>query len=47
MKGILLDENLPTRLRFQPSLPVVPLTMPGGSPSDTELGAFARRDERS
>ena len=37
MKGFLLDENLPTRLRFTPSLPVVPLSTLGASPTDTAV----------
>jgi hypothetical protein len=37
MKGFLLDENLPTRLLFSPSLPVVPLTHIASNPSDTQI----------
>lgn len=42
MKGILLDQNLPVRLRFAPSLPVFHATALGPSPSDTELWRHAR-----
>lgn len=37
MKGFLLDENLPTRLTFSPSLPVCHAREFGGNPTDGEL----------
>ena len=45
MKGFLLDENLPTRLRFTPSLSIVPFSALGASPSDSEVWEYARREE--
>lgn len=45
MKGFLLDENLPIRLRFTPSLPVIPFSTLGSSPSDTAVWEFAMREE--
>lgn len=45
MKGLLLDENLPVRLTFQPSLPVVSTSVLGASPSDTQVWEYARREE--
>ena len=45
MKGFLLDENLPVRLRFTPSLPVISVSALGASPSDTAVWEFAQRDE--
>ncbi len=45
MKGFLLDENLPTRLRFTPSLPIVPFSALGASPSDSEVWEYARREK--
>jgi len=45
MKGFLLDENLPARLRFTPSLPVVSISTLGTSPSDTAVWELARREE--
>ena len=42
MKGFLLDENLPSKLRFEPSLPVVHARDLGESPSDTELWGYCK-----
>ena len=45
MKGFLFDENLPSRITFTPSLPVVLSSSLGQSPSDTQLWDLAMRDE--
>ena len=45
MKGYLLDENLPGRLRFSPGLPLVPASALGASPTDTQVWDFARARE--
>ena len=45
MKGILLDENLPTRLRFTPSLRVVHFSKAGKNPNDTQIWEFAKQNE--
>ena len=45
MKGFLLDENLPIRLRFTPSLPLVSLSALGTSRSDSEVWEFAKGEE--
>ena len=45
MKGYLLDENLPARLRFSPSLPVQAGAELGPSASDSALWEFARQRE--
>ena len=45
MKGILLDQNLPVRLRFTPSLPVVHATRFGANPGDSELWRLAREHD--
>ena len=42
MKGFLLDENLPTRLTFSPSLPVSHARDLGENPSDSELWDLAK-----
>jgi predicted nuclease of predicted toxin-antitoxin system len=42
MKGILLDQNLPVRLRFTPALPVIHATAFGPSPKDGALRHHAR-----
>jgi predicted nuclease of predicted toxin-antitoxin system len=43
MKGFLLDQNLPSRLRFKPRLPLVSLSDLGANPTDTQVWVFARR----
>jgi predicted nuclease of predicted toxin-antitoxin system len=43
MKGFLFDQNLPSRLRFEPSLPSVPLSDLGPKPTDTQVWEFARQ----
>ncbi len=45
MKGYLFDENLPVRLRFTPSLPVIHATRIADSPTDTELWEYARTNQ--
>jgi predicted nuclease of predicted toxin-antitoxin system len=45
MKGFLLDENLPSRLTFSPSLPVVSFSAAGKNPTDSQLWEFARSRE--
>jgi predicted nuclease of predicted toxin-antitoxin system len=45
MKGFLFDENLPSRLKFSPSLPVIAATSVGPSPTDSALWEFARTGE--
>lgn len=42
MKGWLLDQNLPARLTFTPTLPLIPATLLGRSPTDTVLWDHAR-----
>lgn len=42
MKGFLFDENLPRRLIFTPSLPVIFSTSLGTHPSDTTLWNHGR-----
>lgn len=42
MKGFLFDENLPHRLTFQPSGPIVHATTLGASPTDRQLWEHAR-----
>lgn len=42
MNGFLFDENLPHRLTFKPSLPVVHSTSLGERPSDTTIWNYAR-----
>ena len=44
MKGLLLDENLPYRLRFPVALPVVHSTDLGNSVSDTDLWNYSKEN---
>ncbi len=44
MKGWLLDQNLPSRLAFTPTLPVVAAASLGGNPSDGQLWDYARQE---
>lgn len=45
MKGLLLDENIPSRILFTPQLPVLHATLLGSSLSDTFLWEYARANE--
>jgi predicted nuclease of predicted toxin-antitoxin system len=45
MKGFLLDQNLPARLTFEPTLPVTPAVTLGPNPTDTFLWEYARERE--
>jgi len=45
MKGFFFDENLPSRIRFTPSLPIIPSSALGRSPTDTQVWEFARQQE--
>jgi predicted nuclease of predicted toxin-antitoxin system len=45
LKGFLLDENVPYRLTFTPSLPIIHSSDLGQSSSDTSLWEYARKNE--
>ena len=45
MKGYLFDGNVPSRLRFSPNLPMVPLSKAGRNPSDSQIWEFARKHD--
>jgi predicted nuclease of predicted toxin-antitoxin system len=45
MKGYLFDGNVPSRLRFAPKLPLIPLSSAGRNPSDSHIWNFARKHE--
>ena len=45
MKGFLFDENLPARIRFAPSLPLISVSAIGRSPTDSQVWDFARQRE--
>ena len=44
MKGFLFDENVPRRIRFTPSLPIVHATQLGESCIDSHLWTYAREN---
>jgi predicted nuclease of predicted toxin-antitoxin system len=43
MNGFLFDENLPTKIQFTPSLPVIHISILGDSPSDTLIWEYAKK----
>jgi predicted nuclease of predicted toxin-antitoxin system len=45
MKGFLFDENLPTRLRFSPKLPVLSISKVGKNPSDSKIWDYAKKHD--
>ena len=45
MKGFLLDENLPSRVQFSPSLPIISFSVVGRNPTDTDMWNYARQHE--
>ncbi|MTJ47634.1 DUF5615 family PIN-like protein [Dolichospermum sp. UHCC 0259] len=42
MNGFLFDENLPAKIRFTPSLPIIHVSALGESPSDTQIWQYAK-----
>jgi len=45
MKGYLFDGNVPSRLRFAPKLPIIPLSKVGRNPTDSQIWNFARNHD--
>jgi predicted nuclease of predicted toxin-antitoxin system len=45
MKGFFFDENVPSRIQFSPSYPLVSGASLGSSPTDTLVWDFARQHE--
>lgn len=45
MKGFLFDDNLPARLTITPGLPVIPLSVIGACPTDTQVWEHARQHD--
>ncbi|MTJ55714.1 hypothetical protein FJR38_25130 [Anabaena sp. UHCC 0253] len=45
MNGFLFDENLPTKIQFTPSLPIIHVSILGNSPSDTQIWEYAKEKE--
>ncbi len=42
MNGFLFDENLPSKIQFTPSLPIIHVSILGDSPSDTQIWQYAK-----
>jgi len=42
MNGFLLDENLPSKIQFTPSLPIIHVSALGKSLSDTEIWQYVK-----
>ena len=42
MNGFLFDENLPVKIQFTASLPIVHVSILGDSPSDTQIWQYAK-----
>lgn len=42
MNGFLFDENLPTKIQFIPSLPIIHVSILGNSPSDSQIWEYAK-----
>jgi predicted nuclease of predicted toxin-antitoxin system len=45
MRGFLLDEHLPARIRFSSSLPVMRTNLLGVSPSDGRIWDYAKKND--
>lgn len=45
MNGFLFDENLPTKIQFTPSFPIIHVSILGDSPSDTQIWEYAKKHE--
>ncbi len=42
MNGFLFDENLPAKVLFTPSLPIIHVSTLGNSPSDSQIWQYAK-----
>ncbi len=45
MKGFLFDENLPEKIRFEPSFPISHVSMLGKSLTDTQIWRYAKKND--
>ncbi|MBF0500529.1 MAG: DUF5615 family PIN-like protein [Candidatus Riflebacteria bacterium] len=45
MKGFLFDENLPAKIHFSPSFPVIHVSILGKSPSDSQIWEYAKEND--
>jgi predicted nuclease of predicted toxin-antitoxin system len=45
VKGFLFDENVPGKLKFRPSLPIIACSTLGDRPSDTVIWEHARSNQ--
>jgi predicted nuclease of predicted toxin-antitoxin system len=44
MNGFLFDENLPSKIQFTPSLPIIHVSTLGDSPTDTQIWHYAKEN---
>jgi len=44
MNGFFFDENLPSKIQFTPSLPIIHASILGNSPSDTCIWQYAKEN---
>ncbi|MBD2303546.1 DUF5615 family PIN-like protein [Nostoc sp. FACHB-190] len=44
MNGFLFDENLPSKIQFTPSSPIIHVSILGDSPSDTQIWQYAKEN---
>jgi len=44
MNGFFFDENLPSKVQFTPSLPIIHASILGNSPSDTCIWQYAKEN---
>ena len=42
MNGFLFHENLPSKIQFTPSVPIIHVSILGNSPSDTHIWEYAK-----
>jgi len=45
MNGFLFDENLPAKIQFTPSFPVIHVSVLGASPSNTQIWQYAKQND--
>lgn len=45
MRGFLFDQNVPSRLEFNPALPVSSVTVLGPKPTDSQVWDHAKREK--
>jgi predicted nuclease of predicted toxin-antitoxin system len=44
MNGFIFDENLPSKIQFTPSSPIIHVSILGDSPNDTQIWQYAKEN---